>query len=166
MHSWKRGLFIIVLLVTCVGCDRVTKDLAQLHLAAQPPLAWFQNTVRLEYAENTGAFLSAGARLSPEVRTILFQFLPGLFLLGLFVFVWRSREGPVVWVTAWCLMLSGGIGNLWDRLFHDGHVIDFMNLGLGGLRTGIFNVADLCITTGVVLLLVELLRERTQPTTG
>jgi len=61
---------------------------------------------------------------------------------------------------------SGGLGNLLDRIMNDGRVIDFMNLGIGTLRTAIFNVADVCITTGVVLLLVELLRERTQPTTG
>ena len=68
-----------------------------------------------------------------------------------------------MWVTAWCMMLSGGIGNLWDRIVHDGRVIDFMNVGLGGLRTGIFNVADLCITVGVVLLLFESWRQWKQP---
>lgn len=166
MNGWKRGFLIIVLLATCVGCDRVTKDLAQQHLAMQPSLSWFHNMVRLEYAENSGAFLSAGAGLPQEARTILFQFLPGTFLLGLFLVVWRSGGGSLVWLVGWSLVLSGGIGNLWDRIVHDGRVIDFMNVGLGGLRTGIFNVADLCITTGMVLLLVELLRERTQPTTG
>ncbi|MDX2250939.1 MAG: hypothetical protein NW202_01515 [Nitrospira sp.] len=72
MSGWTRGFVIIVLLVTCVGCDRITKDLAQQHLAGQPPLSWFQNTVRLEYAETAGAFLSAGAGLSRKSRTILF----------------------------------------------------------------------------------------------
>ena len=52
-------------------------------------------------------------------------------------------------------MLSGGIGNLWDRVIPDGRVIDFMDVGIGSLRTGIFNVADLCITTGVVLLVAQ-----------
>lgn len=166
MSGWTRGFVIIVLLVTCVGCDRITKDLAQQHLAAQPPLSWFQNTVRLEYAENVGAFLSAGAGLSRESRTILFQFLPGTFLLGLFLFLWRSGDGSVVWLAGWCLVLSGGIGNLWDRVIHDGRVIDFMNVGLGGLRTGIFNVADVCITTGVVLLAFELFRQTSREMTG
>ncbi len=115
MHAWKRGVLIIALLVTCIGCDRFTKDLAQQHLAMQPPLSWFQNTIRLEYVENTGAFLSLGAGLSPAARTILFQALPALFLLGLFLYIWRFREGAAVWVTGCCLVLSGGIGNLWDR---------------------------------------------------
>jgi signal peptidase II len=48
--------------------------------------------------------------------------------------------------------LSAGIGNLLDRVFYDGRVIDFMHLGIGSLRTGTFNVSDVCITTGVLLL--------------
>lgn len=52
-------------------------------------------------------------------------------------------------------MLSGGLGNLLDRIMNDGRVIDFMNLGIGPLRTGIFNVADVCITIGVVLLIFQ-----------
>jgi signal peptidase II len=47
---------------------------------------------------------------------------------------------------------EGGIGNLLDRVFYDGRVIDFMNLGIGRLRTGIFNVADVYITIGILLL--------------
>ena len=157
MSPLKRSLLILVLLISCIGCDRITKDLAQQHLAAQPPLSWFQNTVRLEYAENAGAFLSAGAGLSRKSRMILFQFLPGTFLFGLFLFLWRSGDGSVAWLAGWCLVLSGGIGNLWDRVIHDGRVIDFMNVGIGSLRTGIFNMADLCITTGVLLLIAQTL---------
>lgn len=45
-----------------------------------------------------------------------------------------------------------------DRLLHEGRVIDFMNVGIGSLRTGIFNVADVCITIGVLLLVLEMLQ--------
>ena len=65
---------------------------------------------------------------------------------------------PPLSAVAWSLVLSGGIGNLLDRLFHEGRVIDFMNIGIGSLRTGIFNVADVCITIGISLLVFELLQ--------
>jgi signal peptidase II len=58
------------------------------------------------------------------------------------------------------LIIGGGFGNLLDRFLNDGAVIDFMNLGLGWLRTGIFNVADMAITGGVIFLLVFGLRSR------
>lgn len=68
------------------------------------------------------------------------------------------KEMPLSSVIVWSLVLSGGLGNLFDRIMHDGRVIDFMNLGIAGLRTGIFNVADVCITIGVLLLVLEVLQ--------
>ncbi|MGC4095906.1 MAG: signal peptidase II [Nitrospira sp.] len=68
------------------------------------------------------------------------------------------RPPSISLTIAWILILSGGAGNLLDRVLHDGHVIDFMNLGIGSLRTGIFNVADVYITTGVLLLIIRSLR--------
>jgi signal peptidase II len=56
------------------------------------------------------------------------------------------------------LVAAGGLGNLWDRLVAGGLVIDFLNLGIGPLRTGIFNVADLAIVAGVVLLALPVQR--------
>ncbi|MBH0192527.1 MAG: signal peptidase II, partial [Nitrospira sp.] len=59
--------------------------------------------------------------------------------------------------------LSGGVANLLDRMFYDGRVVDFMNLGIGGFRTGIFNVADVCITAGVLLLIAQTVWPRRVP---
>ncbi|MBK8276302.1 MAG: signal peptidase II [Nitrospira sp.] len=61
-------------------------------------------------------------------------------------------------VVAWSLVLSGGLGNLVDRIINDGRVIDFMNIGIGSLRAGIFNVADVYITVGVVVLVFQALQ--------
>jgi signal peptidase II len=52
------------------------------------------------------------------------------------------------------LIAAGGMGNLVDRVLREGRVIDFMNLGLGPVRTGIFNVADVQIMVGLGLLLL------------
>jgi signal peptidase II len=51
------------------------------------------------------------------------------------------------------LIVAGGAGNLLDRFFNNSLVPDFMNLGISTVRTGIFNVADICITTGIVIIL-------------
>ena len=52
------------------------------------------------------------------------------------------------------LVAGGGLGNLWDRLARDGAVVDFLNLGIGPVRTGIFNVADLVLVAGLVVLAI------------
>jgi len=159
MTHLTRSLLIGLLLLSCIGCDQVTKDLAQQHLSVQAPLSWFHNTIRLEYAENNGAFLSAGAWLPREVRIVVFQVGVGLVLAGLLLWLVRTKNMSTLPTIGWCLVLSGGVGNLLDRMFHDGRVIDFMNLGIGSFRTGIFNIADIYITVGAFVLICEYLEK-------
>ncbi|MGB3144040.1 MAG: signal peptidase II, partial [Maribacter sp.] len=60
---------------------------------------------------------------------------------------------------AFALVIGGGIGNLIDRIAH-GSVTDFFQIRLGIFRTGIFNMADVAVTTGVLLLLYLIIRGR------
>ena len=166
MPRLKRTLLILVLVSLCVGCDQVTKHAAQQYLAVAPPESWFHNTIRLEYAENTGGFLSLGGSLSREVRIILFQVFPALWLVALALYLLFAKAAVTLDVVAWCLVLSGGLGNFLVRVLYDGHVIDFMNLGIGSLRTGIFNVADACITIGVALLIYHAFQRPRVPVQG
>jgi signal peptidase II len=53
------------------------------------------------------------------------------------------------------LVAGGGISNLIDRLFYDGRVTDFLNIGIGSFRTGIFNLADMAILAGALLLILS-----------
>ncbi len=58
------------------------------------------------------------------------------------------------------LIIGGGIGNLIDRLLRNGSVSDFMNMGVGRLRTGIFNFADLFLIAGVVTFALVQMRKK------
>jgi signal peptidase II len=166
MSRFKRSATLLLLLVLCVGCDRVTKDVAQQYLAFESPQSWFHDTLRLEYAENAGGFLSLGGGFSKAVRILLFQVFPAIWLVALALYLLFSSAPSMPLTVAWCLVLSGGVGNLVDHVFHDGRVIDFINLGIGSLRTGIFNVADVCITIGVALLVFQTLQRPRSPVQG
>jgi signal peptidase II len=61
---------------------------------------------------------------------------------------------PARSLIACSLICGGGIGNLIDRVARSGYVVDFLNCGIGRLRTGIFNAADFAITLGVVMLVI------------
>jgi len=142
---------------TTIACDRVTKRAAADHLAGRPRLSLIGDSIRLEYAENRGGFLSLGAELPPTLRVALFNVGTAVLLAWLGVWAYRrSRDGGYAFGPA--LLWAGGVANLADRVAR-GRVIDFLNVGVGTLRTGIFNVADVAITAGVVLLVLEL-RER------
>jgi len=142
----------VLLVAGTVGCDRVTKYIAAQKLAGRPTQSFFADTLRLGYAENTGGFLSLGADLPAPLRTIIFTSATGVLLLLLMATVWRY--GWDRWRTvALALFIAGGASNWIDR-FTTGVVVDFLNVGIGSLRTGVFNVADMAIMAGVALLFV------------
>ena len=141
-------------LLCSVGCDQVAKTLARASLAASPPVSLLDDVVRFELAQNRGAFLSLGESLPGLTRYLLFVVLVGGALVLTLVFTLRLRGANPVQLVALSLLTGGGLGNLIDRLLHDAAVVDFVSVGIGPWRTGIFNVADAAITLGVLLLLI------------
>jgi signal peptidase II len=141
---------LLVVMITTFGCDRVTKHLASVALSGAPVQSYLADTVRLEYAENTGAFLSLGATLPESVRKTVLASATSLVLIGTIFMAIKLRWSAAP-LFGLALIFSGGASNLSDRLLH-GHVIDFLNVGLGPLRTGIFNFADMAIMLGVVVM--------------
>lgn len=167
MTRLKRVLLMPPLILSCVGCDRISKAVAREYLADVPGQSFLGDLFRLQYAENPGAFLGMGAGMPEPARFWVFTIVVGAVMLGLLVWTLSSRSLRPANVVALSLVLGGGLSNLYDRVFNGGAVIDFLNLGLGGLRTGIFNVADVAITTGAILLLVsEFIRGRKEPEHG
>lgn len=154
MRTLTRLIVVATLLVGCVGCDQVTKIAARAHLSKAPTMSYLHDSIRLTYAENMGAFLSVGASLSKPARDAVFQGAVGLLILGLIgsALFWRGLSG--MQVAGLTLLGAGGLGNLIDRLLYDGRVTDFLNIGLGPVRTGIFNIADLLGVVGVIIMLV------------
>jgi len=149
--SWMR-LVVVMTIGATIGCDRVTKQVAETKLTGMATHSFFADTIRLEYVENAGAFLGVGAEWSPAVRTALFGFGNGLLLLVMSVLAIRHRW-PRLALVGIAFFVAGGASNLLDRLTR-GSVIDFINVGLGPLRTGIFNVADVAIMLGVGLVII------------
>ena len=130
-------------------------------LVGEPGQSYLADTVRLEYAENTGGFLGLGEDWPPAVRTGLFTIGTGLMLLlTIAVAVRWTWSGPAL--VGLSLFVAGGASNLADRLAR-GSVIDFLNVGLGPLRTGIFNVADMAVLLGVFILAIAQARSDERP---
>jgi len=153
MNFKKKAIVTIIIILACIGCDRITKNIAKENLSPHEIVRFMNDTVRLQYAENTGAFLSFGANIPPTARYIVFTILVGIFLIGLLAFQLASRQITPPQILAMSLVLGGGFGNLIDRIVHDGRVFDFLNVGIGPLRTGVFNLADMSITFGVLWFL-------------
>ena len=153
-NSVKISLFCL-LSVAFISCDRVTKNIAKEQLKNQPSISYLHDTFRLEYAENTGAALNLGDSLPATASFWLLSILPLAIMLGLFAYtVKNARQVSFMKVFSLALIFSGGIGNISDRIAFNRHVTDFMILNFKSLHTGIFNVADMCITAGAIGLLL------------
>ncbi|MBS1598081.1 MAG: signal peptidase II [Bacteroidetes bacterium] len=148
-----RILLFCIFCFAFIGCDRATKNLAKIHLMDKEPLSFLHNTFRLEYVENTGAFLSFGDTWPKAVSFWVFSLFPLAFMSILFIYVMRKSSQMSLWrMMPFAFIISGGIGNIIDRILFDRHVTDFMNVGINNLRTGIFNFADVYVMIGVFML--------------
>ncbi|MEO7310311.1 MAG: signal peptidase II [Chitinophagaceae bacterium] len=157
----NKVLLFCVICICSIGCDRVTKNLAKHHLQNREPISYWHNLLRLEYAENTGAFLGMGDHWPKAVSSVVFTILPLLVLTGVLIYAMKNyRKMTLSQMLPLALIFSGGVGNIIDRMLYDRHVTDFLNVGVGNFRTGIFNVADMYVTTALILMVVSRFRKR------
>lgn len=157
----RRIIILAGIAAVVVGLDRATKAWAANALVGDPVRRYLADTLRIGYVENTGVFLGLGNQLPEGVRFVLFVVVVAAGLVAALVYTLVHARLSRVQVISLGLILSGGFSNLVDRLLHDGVVVDFMNVGIGGLRTGVFNVADMAVTAGVIVLLTTGLRRET-----
>ena len=156
--GWKRTLLVLAIIAANIALDQGTKELARRHLAGEPMQSYLGDTLRILFVENTGAFLSLGSGLPEGPRYWVLTILPVIVLLILLVFNLRSTTLNIWQIVAYSFILGGGISNIYDRILY-GSVVDFMNMGIGTLRTGIFNFADVAIMTGLFIILPFLFRK-------
>lgn len=146
----NRSVLITSIFVVSIILDQWTKYIARKNLVGAY-FSYWADTVRIFLAENSGAFLSLGSTLSETARFIIFVLGIGIMMLIGLVMLYRKKDLDQISTIAYSLVLSGGVSNLIDRGMK-GSVTDFINIGIGELRTGVFNVADMAIMVGVGLL--------------
>ncbi len=154
----KRWTIFLGTLIFSIVSDQYTKILAVQHVKGKAASIYLNDLFRLVYAENSGAFLGLGSELPIFWRTAIFSVAVSVFLLGFAFFIFKKKEMSTLGNVASALVIGGGIGNLIDRIYNGGYVVDFMNMGINQIisfipRTGIFNVADIWIMLGAALLL-------------
>jgi len=152
-----RILFILVLLGSNVGCDQISKGIVREKIEYDEQISLIKDYLTLTKIENSGAFLSAGHGLPEPIKTILLTVSPLLILIAAFIYVVRVNHLSNLAVTGICFIIGGGIGNIYDRIQY-GSVTDFLHINLGVFQTGIFNMADVSITIGICIILMDLFR--------
>jgi signal peptidase II len=151
--GFLRIIIILLVLGLNIGCDQVSKSLVRRKMYYYTQIGFLHNHITISKVENTGAFLSLGDTYSRPVKMVLFNILPLLAVAVGLGFILIKTNLDKVTLLCMILIVGGGFGNIYDRISR-GSVTDFMHINFGIFQTGIFNVADVSITTGTLILLV------------
>lgn len=151
-------LCFLGVLLGSAGCDQASKHLVMAALGRSGSVWLANGALRLEVASNPGAFLSLGAGLPEALRTIVFLAIVPLLVLVLCIQLLRTHGRSMRVLVGLGFVAGGGLANWLDRILHGGAVTDFITLRLGPLHTGVFNVADVAVLAGIVLLALSLRR--------
>lgn len=139
-----------------LALDVATKWVVQRTFQLGESLPVAGDVVRLTYILNPGA--AFGISLGPYSR-VAFGALAVLATAVIVLMVRRTPSAQAASLVALALILGGALGNLLDRIRHPGGVVDFVDVGFGSLRWPIFNVADMSVTCGAILLILLLRAE-------
>lgn len=134
--------------------DFLTKTLVQRELVFRESLHVLGEVVRFTYIVNEGAAFGLYLGAASKAIFLVLSSLAAALVLG--VYLYGEDEG---WLKrfALALILGGAMGNIYDRVAY-GSVIDFIDIGVGSYRWPIFNVADIAVTVGAILLGLAYLR--------
>jgi len=147
----KNGIVILLILLN-LGCDQISKDIVRKQIAPSDYIQVYKDYFILSNVENTGAMLGFGQNLSPLLKLIFLQGLPLIVLLILLFRLLYNNKNKFPITVAFSFLIGGGLSNLIDRIRY-GSVTDFVQLKLSFFKTGIFNLADVSVTIGILLII-------------
>jgi signal peptidase II len=151
----NRNLFITLLIAFNIAIDQISKAIVRSNMieGARGEIDLIKDYFQLIWVENKGAFLGMGSDMNPTLKLIFLLILPTIVLSYVIYYIVKTKELDRTSLIAFCCIVGGGIANVFDRIVY-GQVTDFFFIKITDtIKTGIFNVADLSVTTGMILLL-------------
>ncbi len=151
----KRTLLILVLVILNIGLDQFSKFQVRERVVPGSRTEIIGKQLQLMNVENSGAFLSMGSDSNPTVKLIFLLIVPVIVLGIVLYYVITDKTLDKKSIIGFSCIAGGGIANVYDRLLY-GSVTDFLYMDFGGVfKTGVFNTADMSVTSGMILLLMS-----------
>lgn len=151
----KRNSLITIIIFFSIVFDQISKFWIRNNFDSYIEHSIIADIFTLIKVENTGAFLGMGSELSEIPRILLLIVLPVIVLISITIYTYIDKSLDKISIIGFSLIIGGGIGNIFDRIVY-GSVTDFLYLNFGGIfKTGIFNIADFSVTTGMVMILIS-----------
>lgn len=169
MKLSKRSIYIILVIVITIAIDQISKALVRSNIQPRTEISMGErisligDTFIMMNVENSGAFLGMGSDLNPTLRIIFLLILPIIVLGFVLHHIFKDKTLDNWSLFAFASIIGGGLANVYDRIVY-GSVTDFFYIDLGGVfRTGIFNMADLSVTTGMIILVFVSFKKKKTP---
>jgi signal peptidase II len=154
--KWKT---VVGWVVTILVLDQVTKMIVDRTMSLHQSIPIIDGFFSLTYVRNTGAAFGIFSG-SHETFRLPFLILVSILALGFVgVMLKRLRDEETGLIIALSFIIGGAIGNLVDRVLY-GEVIDFLDFYWSNYHWPAFNVADSCITIGVLITLYYLIKAK------
>ena len=158
MASKFQGRLPYILLVAAtLVLDRWTKTLIQSRFDLNESVSIIDGLFNITYVRNTGVAFGIFSSISTPLKSVLLSVFTGLAAIVVIAYSMRNPVRNRLLQAALGLILGGALGNLYDRLSY-GYVVDFLEFYIGSYHWPSFNVADSAISTGVILLAIEIIR--------
>lgn len=154
-----RALLLVAVVAIAVAADQAVKATTTALLANRAPVVLAGGFVQLRCVENRGAMLSLGSGMAPEQRRWAFTIVECAILAALAVWALVPRFAGALEFWAVTLIAGGAAGNILDRV-RFGYVRDYVLAGIDKLPTAAFNLADVVVVAGAVLIVVDLIASR------
>jgi len=153
----SRTTGIILLIAFNIAIDQISKIIARANIDPTERINVIGDFFIMMNVENTGAFLGMGSDMNPTLKVIFLLVLPVGVLGYLIYYILKTKSIDRLSLIALSCIAGGGIANVFDRIVF-GSVTDFFYLHINDtIRTGIFNVADMSVTFGMIVLLLTTL---------
>ncbi|MFS4482361.1 signal peptidase II [Hyunsoonleella sp. 2307UL5-6] len=160
MKITRRTVFIFITIILTIAADQISKVLVRLYVEKGSSSPIIGDFFQLMNVENEGAFLGMGSELNDTLKLILLLILPVVVLGFVLRHVIKDKSLDNWSLFAFASIIGGGIANVYDR-FAYGSVTDFLYIRITDvLRTGIFNLADLSVTTGMIILVAMIFKNK------
>ena len=151
----KRNLLIVLIVFFSIGCDQFSKSIVRYNIDDNETVQVLKDYIVLITVENTGAAFGVGANLPSGLKVFYLQLIPIAILLFLFRLILIDKELSMLIVVGIAFAIGGAFGNILDRIFY-GSVTDFIQLNIGTYKSGIFNIADIIVVLGMLLVIIDL----------
>lgn len=142
------------LIILSIFFDQLSKFWIRNNIESYNEIELIGSFFTLIRVENSGAFLGMGSELSYIPKLILLIIFPIVVLVAVSIYTYMDNKLDNLSLVGFSLIIGGGVANIFDRIVY-GSVTDFLYINLGGFfKTGIFNIADLSVTTGMILIII------------